>query len=230
MLQSSMKRFLDILFSGLALLVLLPFMIPIIVILRFTGEGEIFYSQQRVGKKGKIFGLIKFATMYKGSSKIGTGLLSTQNDPRATPFGKFLRKTKINEIPQLMNILLGDMSIVGPRPLVKEHFEMYPEHVRREIIKVRPGLTGIGSIFFRDEASMIAKSGKDYLRFFKEDIAPYKGELEVWYINNQSLWLDIKLIFLTAWVVFFSSRDFYKKIVSDIPKPPESLTFLYAAK
>ena len=212
------------------MLILLPFMVPIMVILRFTGEKEIFYKQQRVGKDGNIFGLIKFTTMRKGSSKIGTGLLSTQNDPRVLPFGKFLRRTKINELPQIFNILIGDMSIVGPRPLVREHFEIYPEHVKREITNVRPGLTGLGSIVFRDETDIMARNDKNFKQCYKNDIAPYKGELEIWYIKNQSLWLVFKLIFLTTWVVLFPSSSLYNKMLKDLPDPPGSLSFSYMAK
>jgi len=212
-----MKRLLDIVLSILVLIVLLPFMVPIMIILRFTGEGEVFYQQQRVGKDAKMFGLIKFATMYKGSSKVGTGLLAIQNDPRVLPFGRFLRRTKINEIPQILNVLLGGMSIVGPRPLVKIHFELYAVQIRREIAKVRPGLTGIGSIIFRDEKRIMARSNKRYDLFYKEEIAPHKGELEIWYINNQSLWLDLKLVLLTGWSVLFPSSDLYAKIFPDLP-------------
>ena len=146
-----MQRLLDIVLSSFAILILSPLLIVIIVILKFTGEGEIFYKQQRVGKGGKIFGVFKFATMVKNSSKIGTGFITTKNDPRVLPVGRILRKTKLNELPQVFNIFLGDMSIVGPRPQVPKHFEIYSEPVKTELKKIRPGLTGIGSIFLRDE-------------------------------------------------------------------------------
>ena len=135
-----MKRVLDILLSGLALLVFSPLLIPVALILRFTGEGEIFYLQDRVGKNGKLFKLIKFATMLKDSPNIGTGLLTTQGDPRVLPLGRILRKTKFNELPQLINIFLGDMSIIGPRPQTKSHIELFSEDVRKKIAEVPPGL------------------------------------------------------------------------------------------
>ena len=110
-----MTRIFDIFFSLVALLLFLPFGIIIALILRFSGEGEIFYRQERLGKNKKLFGVLKFATMQKNSSSIGTGDVTIQNDPRVLPFGSFLRKTKLNEVPQLWNILIGQMSIVGPR-------------------------------------------------------------------------------------------------------------------
>ena len=121
-----MRRFFDIFFSGLALLFLLPFLFLVIVALRLTGEGEIFFLQARVGFDGKLFKLYKFATMLKDSPSIGTGTVTTKGDPRVLPFGKLLRKTKINELPQLLNILKGDMSVVGPRPLAQRCFNSYP--------------------------------------------------------------------------------------------------------
>ena len=134
-----MKRLLDIFFSSLALLVLLPFLFPISLILRFTGEREIFYKQKRVGKNGIHFNVLKFATMLKDSPNIGAGEITLKNDPRVLPFGSFLRKTKINELPQLWNILCGEMSIVGPRPMVPNTYKKYKMNDREIISKVRPG-------------------------------------------------------------------------------------------
>ena len=119
-----MDRLLDILLSGIALLVFSPLMIPISIILKLTGEGEIFFLQERIGKGGHKFKLIKFATMLKNSANIGTGTVTVKGDPRVLPVGKFLRKTKINELPQLLNILVGDMSVIGPRPLTSQTFEL----------------------------------------------------------------------------------------------------------
>jgi lipopolysaccharide/colanic/teichoic acid biosynthesis glycosyltransferase len=117
------KRFFDFTFSLLGLIVLLPLLLPIAIGLKLTGEGEIFYKQNRIGYKNTHFGILKFATMLKNSSKIGTGAITVRNDPRVTVLGKYLRMTKINELPQLINVLLGTMSIVGPRPLMKVSFE-----------------------------------------------------------------------------------------------------------
>ena len=149
-----MQRLLDIVFSASALLALSPLLVPAIVILRCTGEGEIFFCQNRVGRGGQMFGLFKFATMLKASPSIGTGTVTLKDDPRVLPFGQFLRKTKINELPQLLNILMGHMSIIGPRPQTQRCFDAFPKGSQNEIIKVRPGLSGIGSIVFRAEENI----------------------------------------------------------------------------
>lgn len=175
-----MKRFLDIILSGLALLFFSPLLIPIVIALKFTGEGEIFYRQERVGEGGRSFQLLKFATMVKDSPNIGSGLLTTKGDPRVLPLGRILRKTKINELPQLINILKGDMSIIGPRPQTKNHVALFPEEIRHKVVQAKPGLSGIGSIVFRDEEDILTNSPKGHKRCFSEDITPYKGALEVW--------------------------------------------------
>ena len=150
-------RLFDIFFSLLALLFLLPLFAPIVLILRFTGEGEIFYRQERIGRHGTPFALLKFATMLRNSPTIGAGEITVKNDPRVLPFGRFLRKTKINELPQLFNILLGHISMVGPRPMVPNTFLKYSSEAQSELKKVKPGLTGIGSIIFRDEEIKLEK-------------------------------------------------------------------------
>lgn len=219
-----MQRTLDILFSSFAILILSPILLIIIAVLKFTGEGEIFYKQARVGKDGEIFGVFKFATMVKNSSKIGTGFITTKNDPRVLPVGRVLRKTKLNELPQIFNILLGDMSVVGPRPQVPKHFEIYPEHVKIELKKIRPGLTGIGSIFFRDEEKILEKnSDRSYVDCYNNLIAPYKGELELWYVKNKSLSLYFSLILLTVWVVLFPGSMLPGKLFKSLPVPPKEL-------
>ena len=176
-----MKRLFDIFASGIAILLLLPLEVVVAIILRFTGEGEIFYRQNRVGRNGNIFAVLKFATMLKDSPNLGTGTITQKNDPRVLPIGGFLRKTKLNELPQLWNIFIGDMSVVGPRPLTKETRDYIPREILDEIQDVQPGLTGIGSIVFRDEENIIHQSGEDYHAFYKREIAPYKGTVELWY-------------------------------------------------
>jgi lipopolysaccharide/colanic/teichoic acid biosynthesis glycosyltransferase len=221
-----MQRILDILFSLIALLILSPVFLIIIIILSATGEHEIFYRQKRVGRGGNFFGVYKFATMVKNSSKMGTGFITTRNDPRVLPVGRILRKTKLNEFPQLLNILFGDMSFVGPRPQVPKHFDIYSEHVKNELNKIRPGLTGIGSIFFRDEESILEKNKHlSYEECYGNIIAPYKGELELWYIKHQSVGLYIKLIFLTAGVVIFPKSKMHLKLFKTLPPPPVELSF-----
>ena len=215
-----MPRIIDVLLSILALLVLFPLFIPIVVILLLTGEHKVFYLQTRVGYKNKDFKIIKFATMLSNSSKMGTGSLTLKNDPRVLPFGSFLRKTKINELPQILNIIFGDLSIVGPRPQMKVDFLKYSEDVQRKIYNVRPGLTGIGSIIFRDEESLIsvASENENPHDFYKRIIAPYKGKLEMWYHLHRSVFLDSQLIFMTAWAIFFPETRLYEKWFKDLPK------------
>ncbi len=213
------KRLIDIIASLIALLILLPVFIPIIIILKFSAEGEVFYFQERIGLKNKKFMIWKFATMLKNSMNMGTGSITLQNDFRVTKIGKFLRKTKINELPQIINILKGDISIVGPRPLVTKTFSAYSKNVQSKIYNVKPGLTGIGSIVFRDEESIISSiKEEDPHDFYKRVIAPYKGELEIWYQQNKSIILDIILILLTAWVVIFPSSELHFKLFKNLPK------------
>ena len=223
-----MQRLLDILFSGVALLILAPLLVPIMILLRFTGEGEIFYVQQRIGRGGKTFGLLKFATMLKNSPNIGTGTVTLKNDPRVLPMGGFLRKTKINELPQLINILKGDMSIVGPRPQTQRCFDAFPKASQIEIMKVRPGLSGIGSIFFRDEEDLM-HAARDPNRFYDEVIMPYKGALEEWYVQHASLSTYLLVIFVTAWVVIFPKSRIAWAVFSGLPVPPRELEELVSA-
>ena len=212
------KRFFDITASLLALLALSPFLIIIIIILKFTAEGEVFYQQKRVGFRNKQFGIWKFATMVKNSSKIGAGDVTLRNAPRVTSVGRFLRITKINELPQLINILIGDMSFVGPRPLMPDGFNRYSDHHQKHIYNVTPGLTGIGSIFFRDEEMIVSNSNLDPHECYTQIIMPYKGELELWYQNNVSFATDFKLLVLTVWYVFNPSSNMVYKVFRDLPK------------
>ena len=215
-----MPRIIDILLSLLLLLILLPFFIPIIVILLLTGEHKVFYLQTRVGYKNKDFKIIKFATMLSNSANMGSGSLTLKNDPRVLPFGSFLRKTKINELPQILNIIIGDIAIVGPRPQMKVDFLKYSDEVQKKIYNVRPGLTGIGSIIFRDEESLIslAAENENPHDYYKRVIAPYKGELEIWYHSNRSVFLDSQLIFMTAWAIVYPKTRLYEKWFEDLPK------------
>ena len=217
-----MQRFFDIVLSAAALLLLVPLLIPVGLILRFTGEGEVFFRQQRVGKDGVSFGLLKFATMLKNSPNLGTGTVTLKDDPRVLPFGKFLRKTKLNELPQLMNILLGDMSLIGPRPQTRRCFGGFPARSQAVISKVRPGLSGLGSIVFRGEEDMMHASANPD-RFYDEVIMPYKGLLEEWYVANQSLALYLKCIGLTLWVVLMPNSPAVWSVFKGLPVPPEDL-------
>lgn len=218
-----MQRFFDILFSGLALLVFAPLLLPIMVGLRFTGEGEVFFPQVRVGKEGRLFKLYKFATMLKDSPNIGTGTVTMKDDPRVLPFGRFLRKTKINELPQLLNIFLGDMSIVGPRPQTQRCFKAFPVEMQKEIVKVRPGLSGIGPIIFRGEEELLAGHEAGPVVFYDRVIAPYKGQVEAWYVDHQTMFTYFAVIAVTVWVVLFPNSDLAWKVFRGLPAPPEEL-------
>ena len=217
-----MQRFLDVVLSGLALLVLSPLLLPIAILLRLTGEGEVFFVQPRVGKGGLMFGLYKFATMLKDSPNIGTGTLTVKNDPRILPMGRFLRKTKINELPQLLNILQGDMSIVGPRPLTERPFKAYAPATQAAIAQVRPGLSGIGSIIFRDEEELM-QGQVDPVHFYDEVVAPYKGALEEWYVANQGLRSYILCIVMTVLVVLAPRSPLVWRVFRTLPRPPAKL-------
>jgi lipopolysaccharide/colanic/teichoic acid biosynthesis glycosyltransferase len=217
------KRLFDFILALIALIILSPIMIPVVIGLLLTGEHYVFYFQKRIGYKNKPFNIWKFATMLKASPSLAGGLHTTRKDPRILPMGGFLRKTKINELPQIINILIGDMSIVGPRPLVDKTFDPYPEHVKKNIYNVKPGLTGIGSIIFRDEERLLSETSMPAPEFYAQHISPYKGELELWYQNHLSLYTDFMLIFLTAWVIIAPESELVYRIFSDLPERPVAL-------
>jgi lipopolysaccharide/colanic/teichoic acid biosynthesis glycosyltransferase len=215
------KRTCDVVLSGIMLLLLAPLLIPIIIGLKLTGEGYVFYMQERVGYRNINFSIFKFATMLKDSPNMAGGVITTKKDSRITPMGGFLRKSKINELPQLINIFLGHMSFVGPRPVMPISFSAYPDEVQKVIYNVKPGLTGIGSIIFRDEEELITKvknNGGDTWDFYKNSIYPFKGKVESWYQSNQTFLLDLQLIFLTAWVIIMPNSRFYESLFKDLPK------------
>lgn len=213
------KRFFDFLSSLIAVLILSPFLIPIMIGLKLTGEGYIFYNQKRLGYKNQYFSIYKFATMLLNSPSLGAGSITLRNDPRITPMGGFLRKTKINELPQLFNVLLGSMSVVGPRPLMQADFDAYPEHVQAKVYDVKPGITGIGSVVFRDEEKYFDENLKEDPKvFYKRVIAPYKGELELWYANNQSFWVDLKIILITFYSILSPESDIATSVFKNLPE------------
>jgi len=212
------KRFFDIVFSLIVLILLSPFLIPIAILLRCSGEGYVFYYQKRIGYKNTYFNIIKFATMLKNSPNMGTGTITLRNDPRLLPMGKFLRKSKINELPQILNVLKGDMSLVGPRPLVDKTFNAYPEVLRNKVYESVPGITGIGSVVFRDEEALISAATIPPHEFYQLVIAPYKGELEMWYNRHKSFTVDVKILFLTVWAVIFPSNKLVDKFFPGLPK------------
>jgi len=215
-------RFFDIVLSGIALLILFPFMLPVMLALKLTGEHDVFYRQTRVGRGGKPFQVLKFATMLRDSPNLPGGLITAPDDPRLLPLGKLLRRTKINELPQILNIFIGDMSIVGYRPFAKAHYDLYTQAVQQQIKTIRPGLTGIGSIIFRNEEEILHRvPDREY--FHDKVITPYKGLLECWYVRNRSVRNYFLIIFCTALVVALPGNRLWKRLFNDLPDPPEEL-------
>ena len=221
-----MIRIFDIILSLLAIIFFLPFFLIIIVILKFTGEGEIFYYQKRIGKEGNFFYLIKFATMLKDSPNLHTGNITSFNDPRILPFGNFLRKTKINELPQLINVLKNEMSLIGYRPLTPDIFNLYDDETKKLLINYPPGLSGMSSIFFRDEEKIFKKQ-QDLKDFYKTNIIPYKAYLENWYYNNINLKNYLKCNIATVIMILISNNNFYFTIFKDINYPSSALIKMF---
>ena len=217
-----MERVFDIIFSTLALLMFSPLLVPIVFILRWSGEGKIFFLQERIGRNGEVFKLYKFVTMLKDSPNIGSGTVTMKDDPRVLPVGKFLRKTKINELPQLLNIFFGDMSVIGPRPLTAQTFDSYSDSTQNIIIQVRPGLSGVGSIVFRGEEE-IMYGAKASVEFYGNVIAPYKGALEEWFVSNKNLYIYFMAIFITVWAVIFPKTSIAWRFFKGLPEPIEEL-------
>jgi lipopolysaccharide/colanic/teichoic acid biosynthesis glycosyltransferase len=215
-------RFFDLVLSGLALIVLSPLLVPIVLLLKFSGEGEIFFLQERVGKNREMFKLFKFATMLKDSPSMGTGSVTMKNDPRVLPIGKFLRKTKINELPQLLNVFIGHMSLVGPRPQAPRCFDAFPIDAQNIIVQIKPGLSGIGPIVFRGEEDIL-EGHSGTLDFYDNVIGPYKGDVESWYIGKKGLIVYFSLILLTVWIVLFPKSNLVWRLFKDLPSPPDIL-------
>lgn len=212
------QRCFDVFFASLALAILSPALLIIGLILKFSGEGEVIYKQERVGLFRDNFHILKFATMLKDSPSLKGGTLTLKDDPRVLPFGVFLRKTKINELPQLINVLKGDMSIIGPRPLVPNGESNYSIDASKHIRSVRPGLAGVGSLVLRDEESYYSHRD-DAASFYKNVISPYKERLEVWYVDNRTVGLYFQIIFLTLVAVSNKNVDIFKYLNS-IPELP----------
>jgi lipopolysaccharide/colanic/teichoic acid biosynthesis glycosyltransferase len=218
-----MIRFFDVLVSFIAIVILFPLLIPVIIGLRLTGEHYVFYLQPRVGKGGKEFNIIKFATMLKDSPNMSGGVLTQKDDPRILPMGKFLRKTKINELPQLLIILVGQMSFIGPRPQAKQHYDLYANGVKEVINRIPPGLSGIGSIVFRNEEYVLDRIHGNRNEFHDTIIAPYKGELEVWYSKHRNIGTNFLLALITVLVVFMPKSDICLSFFNDLPIMPDML-------
>ena len=189
------KRFFDVLASFLGTTILLPLFLYVAFFIKHEDRGPIFYKGLRVGRYGELFHIFKFRTMVIDAEKMG-GSSTKDDDPRITKVGKFLRRYKFDEFPQLLNVLKGEMSIVGPRPQVKWAVDLYNEE-ERFILDVRPGLTDYASLRFSNEGEIL-KGSTDPDKDYMERIHPEKMRLSLEYVNNRSFWLDLKLIFLTV--------------------------------
>lgn len=217
-----MIRISDIILSILSLVFFMPLLIIICIILKFTGEGKIFYSQKRVGINGHEFKIFKFVTMHDDSEKTFNQTITVGNDKRVLPFGKFLRKTKLNEFPQLLNVILGEMSLIGPRPLIKKNFDLYETHHKEAILKSKPGLSGVGSIIFSKEEELM-NSNDDAWNFYKDNIIPYKGSLEMWFSKNNNFKLYFELIFFTVLIMITHNLNIMFKYYASLPRIPDVL-------
>lgn len=190
-----MKRFFDFISSFLGLIILSPIIILIILWIKRDSDGPVFFLQQRVGLNGKLFNIFKFRTMIPDAEQKGLKV-TVGTDPRITKSGHFLRKTKLDELPQLLNVLLGQMSIVGPRPEVPEFMNEYSTDIRSKILSVRPGITDLASIEFTNEAEILAGS-LDPKQKYIDDVMPIKAKFYMDYVDNNNFISDFKIILLT---------------------------------
>lgn len=215
MLYKFTKRILDLFIASFLLILLAPLFIMTIIILKLTAEHEVFFFQQRIGYKNKPFYIWKFATMLKNSANIGSGVITIKNDSRVTTFGKFLRISKINELPQIINVFRGEMTIVGPRPLMQVSFNLYSDEIKKSIYNCKPGITGVGSLVFRNEEEIVSKALDPAIMY--STIYPYKGKLELWYQKHASIFTDVSLILITAWSIPFPDSQLICRVFPDIP-------------
>jgi lipopolysaccharide/colanic/teichoic acid biosynthesis glycosyltransferase len=197
-----MKRLFDFLVSLFGLVIFSPLFLIIAILIKLDSEGPVFYLGERIGKNGKPFRIFKFRTMVKNAEELG-GPSTSADDPRLTKFGKILRKYKLDELPQLINVLKGEMSLVGPRPEVKIYVDMLKPEEREKILSVKPGMTDLASLWdFHEEE--ILKGSEDPEKTYLEKIRPEKIRLQLEYVENRSFLLDLKIIFTTILKIFKS--------------------------
>ena len=221
------KRLSDLLLAFAIFIILIPLFLIVISLQLLFNNGIVFYRQERIGKGEKHFEMFKFATMHPNSMNMGSKTVTLRNDPRVTPLGRFLRISKINELPQLFNIVKGDMSFIGPRPLIPASFRKYNDEAQAAIAKCYPGLSGVGSVVFRDEEELVSKVrelGLDPMAYYQDFIYPYKGKVEIWYSKNQSFRIDLQLMILTLWIILYPESNIIHKIFSTLAPKPMELT------
>lgn len=193
------KRIFDFVASGLGLLCLLPFFVLVAVWIKLDSAGPVFFRQERVGLGGRLFRIHKFRTMTVNAEAKGPQITIGQ-DSRITRVGALLRKTKLDELPQLIDVVLGDMSLVGPRPEVPRYIDCYPEDVRKKVLSVRPGITDRASIEFKDENDILGKAANPEQAYIQE-VLPIKQRFYIDYVETRSFWGDIGIIFQTIWAI-----------------------------
>lgn len=191
------KRIFDFIAALLGLLVLAPLFVAVAVWIKVDSRGPVFFRQQRVGKDGRLFNIIKFRTMYDDAHE---SLLTIGNDRRVTPAGKFLRRHKLDEFPQLMNVVGGSMSLVGPRPEVPRYVDCYPPEVRSQVLSVAPGITDWASIYYKEENSLLSRASNPEQAYL-DTILPAKLKYNLRYVQERSFWNDVRIIFTTLFLL-----------------------------
>ncbi|HXG23605.1 MAG TPA: sugar transferase [Chthonomonadales bacterium] len=190
------KRLLDVCVAGLLLLLLLPLLLLFALLVWFSSPGPVLFRQQRVGKEGRLFWLYKFRTMYVDG---GGPSITAHGDARITPMGRWLRRWKLDELPQLLNVLRGEMSLVGPRPEVPEYVQLYTEE-QRQVLNVRPGITGVTQLEFRHEEELLAGQ-EDVEAYYRQTILPAKLRLDLRYVRERTLLGDLCLLWRTLLIL-----------------------------
>jgi lipopolysaccharide/colanic/teichoic acid biosynthesis glycosyltransferase len=208
-LDQVIKRLLDICVTLVCLLMLAPFFFVVAVRIKRDSPGPIFYRGRRIGRHGKEFLIVKFRTMSESPESYSGAKVTAENDPRITPFGRWLRDTKLNELPQLWNVLRGEMSLVGPRPEDPEIVATWPEDVRREVLSVRPGVTSPASVLYRNEEALL--NNGNVMQTYLQSILPSKLRLDQLYVRHRSLMLDLDVLFWTALLLIPQLRSFVPK-------------------
>lgn len=196
-ISDTTKRAIDIVASAILLVLLSPLFVLLALLIRHGSKGPVFFRQERVGRASHRFRILKFRTMHTGADKQGP-LITSSDDTRVTPIGRVLRSTKLDELPQLVNVLRGDMSLVGPRPQVPRFVDQFPPHLRDIILAVRPGVTGPTQIQFRHEENLL-QGLADRERYYIEELLPIKCRMDVEYVQRRSLWYDLRVLHNTAW-------------------------------
>ena len=210
-----LKRGADIIFSILGILISAPLLLISIFLIFTSGETSPLYISYRMGKDGELFRMFKLRTMSR--ARPSKSPLTAYNDNRINFFGRFLRFSKIDELPQFFNILNGDLSFVGPRPMLPEVYIFYSDKTRKKLNAIRPGVTGIGSIVFRNESDLFKKVKGSHEKFYKDNIAPAKADLELWYTKNRSFVIDFKILALTMVALFYGQVKSLKRYFKNLP-------------